>query len=216
MKPENALSCLKVPYLFQDLMCLMFGFILLFILNFVIKFNIKEIPNYSEIGDVVKSLVFFSVSYFSGRMGLVIGNSLVRFFEKVLYWMTIPKEQFYPQVKMSFQNLKLYIKKERIQVRPENNLGHEIECFIQNNKHLRLYSERNRYHIVFLRLLLGCSAIVFVFSPSWTFFCLILVILIYSICDAYENTKERIRIGGIILAEKKDHLKNNNKSKLEK
>lgn len=150
---DDILKNLKVPRLFAEVLKGVVGLNLLLFIGLYYQFPINSIPNFNELGDTLKALVFLSVSYALGRILLIIGDFLIDMIELLFH-----KERFNKFV-VFCSDVCHVARHDSIPIPEKKHIGYELDEFIESHQNLRDQRDRDFFSKTFLRLLIGASTL---------------------------------------------------------
>lgn len=197
---DNILQYIKVPFFFAEILKLVVGLNFLFVINLLSKPEIYLIPNFSYTNDVVKIIFLTTISYFLGRLFLLVANIW-----DGLICLLIRKERFI-YLKNKYIKFVNIVNGESETIRNENKIGYEIEEYIEKNKFQKDLSDRNYYYRHFLGLTIGACIVLSFFSPSYMvsigLWSSIFILTLVSISDQVQIHQTRRQIAQHIIKEK--------------
>jgi hypothetical protein len=178
MKDFNLLDMLKDfkgNEFLREFYYFMSGFLMILILNLLLKPRLELYPNFKYLGDIGKIVSIIIISYFFSRLCCEIGNILVNTF---IFLFVKNKKSV---IKEYFDKVKKYINQEPTILAKTSDINHmELHNFIYNNKGICSLYERNIQFLIFEKTFLGFLflLIIFYFYTLIPFFLLLIKIII--------------------------------------
>ena len=179
-----------------DVLYLIYGVILLSVLNYKFSFPFNNYPNHEHINSILFTILIISISYVSGRITGEIGNFWIYFID-ILF-----KKNKINHIKKSFNQFIKLINEEDFEIPNSNKISDfKIDSFLEEKKLFYNTLVRNIISSVFLKGLIGLLILFLIIYFNITLLIIIFVALIILTFIYYENQLEILSFKSEIASE---------------